>query len=354
MDLKDIPPISSVELPSVTIVIPARNEEAKIETALSSVLKIDYPGIEIIVINDRSDDDTGKILDRISSANPTLKVIHITSLPDGWLGKNYALDTGAKQAKGDYILFSDADVIYQPDTLRRAIPYAKKNGIGHLCMAPSHIFRNIRLTAVVSIFEFFFMMKFKPWKARDPESRYFIGIGSFNMMSANAYRETGGFETIRMRPDDDIMLGKLAKKFKFHSDFVFAPDFMQIEWYSSLKEMIRAFYKNTYSGFNYNFFEFLISIIMLLAVCLFPFVNLFLADSIGTIFNLGVILIIFFIYLLLAKANRISALYFITYPIACTVVAFLIIRAVTLTILNGGVDWRGTFYSIKELRKNKI
>jgi glycosyltransferase involved in cell wall biosynthesis len=354
MDLKDIPVNTSGDFPFVSIVIPARNEETKIEEALNSVLSLDYPSYEVIVINDRSVDDTGKILDRMCAVNPELRVIHLTSLPMGWLGKNYALDTGAKQAKGEYILFTDADVVYKPETLLRAVPYVREKNIHHLCMAPSHIFRNFWLTSVVSIFEFFFMMKFKPWKARDPKSKFFIGIGSFNMITAKAYKATGGFETLRMRPDDDIMLGKLVKKFKFSSDFIYAPEFMQIEWYSSLREMIRAFYKNTYSGFNYNFFEFFFSIILLLAVCIFPYINLFLTDQIGLIFNIGIILIIFFIYLLLARANRISVFYFIMYPVACTVVAFLIIRAVTLTIIKGGVDWRGTFYSINELRKNKI
>ncbi|HLT23681.1 MAG TPA: glycosyltransferase family 2 protein, partial [Ignavibacteria bacterium] len=212
MDLKEIPPFQGNELPFVSIIIPARNEESKIKAALSSVLRLDYPNYDVTVINDRSEDRTGEILEEMSGTDPKLKVIHLDTLPPGWLGKNYVLDLGARQAKGEYLLFTDADVVYKPDTLRRAIPYAKEKGIDHLSMAPSHIYRKVFLTSVVSIFEFFFMMKFKPWKARDPKSKRFIGIGSFNMMSAKAYKETGGFNTLRMRPDDDIMLGKLAKK----------------------------------------------------------------------------------------------------------------------------------------------
>lgn len=315
---------------------------------------MDYPDYEVMVINDRSTDSTGQILDEMAGSNPKLKVVHIDSLPAGWLGKNYALDYGANQASGDYILFSDADVVFSSDTLSRVMPYVAEHKIDHLSMAPSHVFKKFLLTSVVIIFEFLFMMRFKPWKVSNPKSRFFIGIGSFNMIRSSVYKKTGGFETLKMRPDDDIMLGKLVKKHGFKSVFLYAPEQLSIEWYSSLPEMIRAFYKNTYAGFNYNILNALFSIIMLVILTILPYISLFFLGGIGLIANIGVMFIIFCIYLVLAGSNKISIFYFFTYPVACGIIVYLMLRALFLTITKGGIDWRDTFYNLKELKENKI
>jgi cellulose synthase/poly-beta-1,6-N-acetylglucosamine synthase-like glycosyltransferase len=353
-NLKDIPAQTPDNPISVSIVIPARNEERKIRQALTSVLALDYPDYEVIVINDRSDDNTGRILDDLSHSNAKLKVIHLESLPPGWLGKNYALDCGVKKANGDYIIFSDADVVFRYDTLSRVMPYVKENNIDHLSMAPSHVFKKFLLTSVVIVFEFLFMMRFKPWKVSNPKSRFFIGIGSFNMIRLSAYKKTGGFETLRMRPDDDIMLGKLVKKHGLKSDFIYAPEQISLEWYYSLREMIRAFYKNTYAGFNYNFLNAIFSIVMLFILTVLPYFSLFFLSGIGLIVNIGVLFVIFCIYLVLAGSNKVSIFYFFTYPLACVIIVYLMLRAIFLTLTKGGIDWRGTFYSLKELKSNKI
>lgn len=340
--------------PKVSIIIPARNEEQKIRQALRSVLNLNYSNYEVMVINDRSEDRTGEILNEMSLEFPQLNVVHIDTLPEGWLGKNYVLNYGAEKANGEYLIFTDADVVFQPDTLSRVIPFVIENNLDHLSMAPSHVLKGFWLTSVVTIFEFMFMMRYKPWQVSNPKSRRFIGVGSFNMVKKEAYKKTGGFSTIRMRPDDDIMLGKLIKKNHLKSAFLFAPDHLRIEWYSTLGEMVRAFYKNTYSGFNYNFLSALWSVILMFFVCIFPYINIFLTDSIGLIFNSGIVLIIFFIYLILTKSNEISVFYFLTYPISSLIIMYLICRAVFLTIKNRGMEWRGTYYSLKELRKNKV
>lgn len=353
-DLKNIQPKHLDDPPSVSIIIPARNEEKNIKQALTSVLAMNYPNYEVMVINDRSTDSTGKILEDISGSDTKLKVVHIDTLPSGWLGKNYALDYGANQSSSDYILFSDADVVFAPDTLSRVMPYVSEKNIDHLSMAPSHMFKKVLLTSVVMIFEFLFMMRFKPWKVSNPKSRFFIGIGSFNMIRYDAYKKTGGFGTLKMRPDDDIMLGKLVKKFGFRSDFLYAPEQLSIEWYSTLPEMIRAFYKNTYAGFNYNIFNALGSIFMLLILTVSPYISLFFLGGIGLILNIGVMFIIFCIYLILAGLNQINIFYFFTFPIACIIIVYLMLRAIFLTLAKGGVDWRGTFYSLEELKSNKV
>jgi cellulose synthase/poly-beta-1,6-N-acetylglucosamine synthase-like glycosyltransferase len=122
--------------PRVSVVVAARNEAATVERALPTMLALDYPDLEVIVVNDRSDDDTGAILDRLAATAPRLRVVHVRELPPGWIGKNHALHTGADSATGEWVLFTDADIHFEPDTLLRAIAYSRAHSLDHLAAVP--------------------------------------------------------------------------------------------------------------------------------------------------------------------------------------------------------------------------
>src|ERR1700732_4713589 len=124
-DRKPAPPGGK---PRVSIIVPARNEEEHIGPALATLLKLDYDNYEVIAVNDRSTDRTGEVMDGIAStpqAGGRLKVIHVAELPPGWLGKVHAMWTAAHRASGDWLLFTDADVLFRSDVLRRALAYAE-------------------------------------------------------------------------------------------------------------------------------------------------------------------------------------------------------------------------------------
>jgi len=121
--LASIPVEDDQPLPTVSVVIPARNEERNLEQALESVLALDYPDLEIIVVNDRSTDRTGVILEKMAEQDPRLTVVTIDSLPAGWIGKPYALHRGAQHARGEFILFTDADIVFDPSTLRKTMAH---------------------------------------------------------------------------------------------------------------------------------------------------------------------------------------------------------------------------------------
>ena len=135
--LADLPPLAG-PLPRVSIVIPARNEERNLEEALRSVLALDYDNLEIDVVDDRSTDRTGEILDRMAAADPRLRVVHVRELPPGWLGKNHALWLGAAKATGEFLLFTDADIVMEPTALRRAVGAMVADGLDHLTASPEH------------------------------------------------------------------------------------------------------------------------------------------------------------------------------------------------------------------------
>ncbi|MCA1734075.1 MAG: glycosyltransferase, partial [Acidobacteria bacterium] len=201
-------PATGDDWPRVSVVVAGRNEEAAVEDAVVSLLALDYPDLEIVFVNDRSDDATGSILDRLAASDPRLRVIHVTELPEGWLGKNHALHLGAARASGTVLLFTDADVMFEPSTLRRAVRYLLDRNLDHLAASPRIVVRSPIVGMFVASFGLFFSIFSKPWRASGPNPKHHVGIGAFNLVKSSTYRRVGGHEPIRMRPDDDMKLAK--------------------------------------------------------------------------------------------------------------------------------------------------
>ncbi|MGH8274132.1 MAG: glycosyltransferase [Gammaproteobacteria bacterium] len=129
-----VPAGDDADLPAITIVVPARNEAKTLEPAMRSLLALDYPRLTIVAVDDRSKDGTGELLERF--IDPRLQIVHVHDLPQGWLGKNYALDQGTRQSDSEWLLFTDADIHFAPDTLRRAVTAVKETGVDHLTVLP--------------------------------------------------------------------------------------------------------------------------------------------------------------------------------------------------------------------------
>jgi len=232
------------EAARVSVIVAARDEEKKIREALGSLLKQDYGNLEFIVVNDRSSDRTGAIVAEMAAADPRLRAVNITELQAGWLGKNYALYRGAEAASGGLLLFTDADVVMDPSTMARAVGYLEMHGLDHLAAMPAVKLPSLPLRLFCSTFGIFFSGYLRPWKAKDPRSRAFIGIGAFNLVTAEAYQAAGTHRAIAMRPDDDVKLGKILKKAGFRQEMVLGMGLLSVEWYSSLRELIEGLRKN--------------------------------------------------------------------------------------------------------------
>ena len=273
--LKDLPPLAG-PLPRVSILIPARNEERNLEEALRSVLALDYDNLEIDVVDDRSTDRTGEILDRMAAADPRLRVVHVRELPPGWLGKNHALWLGAGKATGEFLLFTDADIVIEPLALRRAVGAMVADGLDHLTASPSIERPSVLFEMFIGVFALFFALFTKPWKVKDPKSPAHVGIGAFNLVRASAYHAAGGHRAIAMRPDDDLKLGKLLKKNGFRPEFVFGQGALRVEWYASVRELIQGLMKNAFSGVDYRVSVVVVSTVIQLVLLVWPFLALFL------------------------------------------------------------------------------
>src|SRR6266850_2699738 len=132
--LKDFSPATDAGSSRISLIFAARDEEEKLPAALATLMEIDYPNLEIIAVDDRSNDSTGRILDEFADTHTRLRVVHIAELPSGWLGKPHALQKAYEASTGDWLLFTDADVRFKPDVLRRAIALAKARNLEHLTL----------------------------------------------------------------------------------------------------------------------------------------------------------------------------------------------------------------------------
>ena len=158
--------------PRVSIIVPARNEEADIELSLTRLLELDYDNYEIIAVNDRSTDRTGEIMERVARASggDRLRVLHHRELPAGWLGKTHAMWTATNEATGDWLLFTDADVVFKPDSLRRAVAYAEAEKADHVVLFPQMVMKKPGEYMMIAFFQTMFVFGHRPWKVADPKS----------------------------------------------------------------------------------------------------------------------------------------------------------------------------------------
>lgn len=352
--LRDVSPLPGSNPLRVSIIVPARNEQRNVREAMQSLLELTYPAYELIVVDDRSGDDTGRILDEMAAASPRLKVIHIQDLPQGWLGKNHALWVGSRRAKGDLLLFTDADIIMEPTVLTRAVAFMEQHKLDHLAATPSMHMPTPFLSMFGASFIIYFTLFTRPWKAKDAGSRCHIGIGAFNLVRGEVYRLTGGHETIRLRPDDDIKLGKIIKKGGFRQDVAYAPEFLKVEWYSSVSEVIQGLEKNAFSGADYTIPLILTGCIIHIMGSIWPFFALFITHGAVRGIYIAIVCLIILIFTDSARFHRSKAWYVLGYPVTTALFVFILLRTMLLNLVQGGIYWRGTFYSLKELKANKV
>lgn len=340
--------------PRLSIIIPARNEAETLERALQSVVHQHYDNLEIIVVDDRSTDGTGPLLDRMAQQLPRLRVIHLHELPAGWIGKNYALHYAASQASGEFLLFTDADIVMQPQTVRKAISYVCQQQLDHLTVMPAVIAPGVALNMFVGTFGLFFVIFTKPWQAHKPQSTHSIGIGAFNLVRTSVYRAIGGHEAIKMRPDDDVKLAKLLKQQTKHVEVLNGQRLISVKWYPTVRAMINGLMKNAFAGLDYQVSTVLLSSLVLFLLFIWPVLALFVTSGLTWWVNGVSVLVMLLLYADSAKTSQLHPWYAMGFPLMVLLFIYVMWRSMVLTILNDGISWRDTHYSLAELRANKV
>lgn len=352
--LRDIRPPAGAEMPSVSLIATARDEERNLRAALQSLLVLDYPALQLILVNDRSSDRTGQILDGLAAGDARLEVVHVQELPEGWLGKNHALWQGSWRAQGELLLFTDADVLMAPDTLRRAVHYLQTQRIDNLAATPETRMVGGFLNLLAATFGFFLGLFTRPWKADDPRSACHIGIGAFNLVRAEAYRACGGHQSIALRPDDDLKLGKIIKRQGFRQRLVYGDGLIGVEWYASVREMVVGLEKNVFAGFDYQPWRVLGAVLFLGAAVIWPYLALLFTRSATWWVYAADVMLLSLIVADGLRRHGYRSWQALGFAPAAACLAYIFLRAMILTLRRGGIAWRGTFYPLNELRKNRV
>jgi hypothetical protein len=341
-------------LPSLSIVVPARDEKSSVESAMRSLLEMDYPDLEIIAVDDRSTDGTGDLLDRLAAVNGKLRVIHVRDLPSGWLGKTYAMHLAGREARGEWILFTDADVHFEPTALRRAVRHVARRGADHLVVLPQVIVKSFWETLFLGFFWMLFSIRWNPTRAADPRSRHYIGVGAFNLVRAGAYRRAGGHEAMPMEVLDDVKLGKLMKRSGASQICVSSGGLVRVRWVAGLGGAVESLSKNTFAAFHYSAAFAVVTSLMLFVAAVWPAIGLFAGPTGARLIcaaTLGCMVLSIRGGVQIPELRPIHGL---AYPIAALIFIYIIFRAMYRAYAHGGVIWRGTHYPLAELRKGLV
>jgi glycosyltransferase involved in cell wall biosynthesis len=368
--------------PRVSIVVPARNEEESIEQGLNTLLALDYDNYEVIAVNDRSDDRTGEIMERVEgdshvsqnqrdmghptstsfvsssssshTFSPAFRVIHHRELPPGWLGKTHAMWTAANEADGEWLLFTDADVMFKPDSLRRALAYAEAQHADHVVLFPRMIMKRPGEYMMIAFFQTMFMFGHRPWKVADPSTDDHTGVGAFNLVRRSVYDAVGTYAALRMEVLDDMKLGKVVKKAGFAQRNVFGGDLISIRWAHGAMGVVNNLTKNFFAVLSFQAWRTVVSAGGLAFINLGPFVGIALAHGWERVPYAVALLSMFAIYVGMSSRSAVPPYYFFLHPVSTVLFVYTLIRSMCLTLWNDGIVWRGTKYPLDELRKGMV
>ncbi len=356
----------AIDWPSVSILVPARNEESTLRDAAESLLKLDYPQLELLMVDDRSTDQTGRIMEELARNDSRVRVCHIDHLPQGWLGKNHALHRAMELSSGDWVLMTDADVHFHPLTLRRAVAYCRRKEIDHLCLAPEFHPVGILIDCLLTGFVRLICLGMRIWNVSDRRKSAFVGVGAFNLVRRESFKQTKGFPWLRMEVADDLGVGLLMQDAGKSTEILLGNDCVGLHWYRNLSELKSGAEKSYASLASASFvsmlgflllgglmeFAPLLAVIAVFATFSVPPTSSFLAwtamfSASGTLL-MGIISSVA-IARWSGRSLATALLYFLFVPAGI----YVMLRAGYLGNRRGGALWRGTLYSKSEILKGK-
>ena len=340
---------------TLTVVVPARDEAAKIAATLDALLLADYTALKILLVDDRSTDATGTIMDayvrqQAIGKQPTLEVIHMKTLPAGWLGKTHAMSVATQQSHSEYVLFTDADVLFSPSVLRRAVAYAEQSRADHLVVLPTMQVMTRGEGIVLGFFQVLGIWASRLWRVSDvAASRDFVGVGAFNLVRRAAFESIGGWAPQRMAVLEDVTLGRRMKLAGMRQRVAYAPGLVLVHWASGAIGLVRVMTKNLFSSCNFRPLLMLGACGWIMVFCLAPLAALAWWPTLLP--GLLVLCCIGAIYRVMGAVSRIDARYAWLYPLGAAAFVWAMLRSMMVVLWRGGVVWRGTFYALHELRR---
>ena len=357
LSLKNVQSLPSISFdreksyPRVSVIIAARNEAETIENALKSVLAQNYPNLEIILVNDRSNDGTDKILQKLAEKDPRVLIHHVEELPPGWLGKVNAMQQGFGKSTGVWLLFTDADVHFQEESLERIIDVAERSSVDYLCVVPEVQARQRLLKALYTVSLSGFFLATRIWEVKNQNS--FVGVGACGLVRRSLLSQSPGLPWLKMEVVDDLALAQLAWQAGGKLDVYWGRECLGVEWYPSMGDLIRGLEKNLFAGAQYQYWRALLGIIGILFVAVAPWLSIFSGNWLLGLTAVGAFSGYWLAWISGDKAQGVGWLERLISPLLLFVIAWALARSTFITWRQGGIKWRETFYSIADLRRGQ-
>jgi hypothetical protein len=351
--LELLAPLAGKELPRVSIIVPACNEEETIAAGLRSLLAQDYDNLEIVVIDDRSTDGTGRVVQALQAEGAGVLLRRINDLPEGWLGKSHALQVGADLATGDYLLFTDADVILEQSTVSRAMTHMLEADLDHLPLIFANRGGTPLLDCLILELGLGMLFCFRPWRVREAGSPFFMGVGAFNLIRRSAYQAIGGHRSFSLHPIDDVMLGKLVKERGLRQDCLLALEHVAVPWYATVGEMVQGLEKNSFAFFHYRLWLLLPLLLLSVTGNILPLWGAVFADGVARgLWALAVGIKLVAIAFALRRQGR--PLWYLPGALLTPYITiFIMLRSAWVVVGQGGIRWRERFYPLAQLKKSR-
>ena len=380
-DLSDFPGAAGTALPSLSVIVPARDEAPDIERTVRSLAAQQYPGLEIICVDDRSADGTGEIMQALAAELPAVRALRVRELPPGWLGKNHACWLGAGRARGEDLLFTDGDVVFAPGALASAQACRRVLGVGHLTAFPHMISTGVLERAFQAAFALAYVVRFRLWGLSRPGTRAYAGVGAFNLVDRREYLRVGGHRRLAMEVVDDVKLGLILRRGGVRQGCAVAGPLVAVRWQPGFRASLLGLQKNLFAGVEYRWGRLLLGLASGMAAVWGPWALLALAPeglsseavspdalsletlSLGTrslaalflemrprLATLAPIVLGAVLHMRAATFTGGRGLAGLAYPVALTALMGAALASAVLTTWRGGIRWRGTFYSLAELK----
>ncbi len=339
------------EPPLVSILVPARNEEDNIERCIRSLVNQDYEHYELIILDDKSDDDTPLLLRQLKREFPKIKIVQGEDLPDGWTGKNFACHTLAKHAKGEWLAFTDADTVHKKDSISSALHSALRARAKLISVLPNIVMKTPPEKLFTPLI-YFALMSFVPLGCINTRKfeKVVIALGPFMLINAHFYRTIGGHETIKEEILDDFRLAQQVKMNGGKYALLDGRDKITVRFYKDLRSVWVGFSKNSFGAFENQ--PLILLPFLAFCVCLYiiPYVAFFrgLQDDQLVLYPFFQVLLVTLHTFLIAVRFRFNRFLIIFHPLSVFLWSLIVLNSMRLTLTNKSLAWKERLYSLRK------